>query len=605
MLARLLASGCVALPVVALGQSPNLVSIDLSAQPTRERHPHLVHAVDKAQRIQALTLRARSITIEGPWSKAADIGFAVCDVVTPERISIAMEALESAITRAPASLSTLGSQGEAEVLWIEVDFDTSDVPNSCGGDGKTVAVKFRPYHVRLALQRVGDNVLPLPRFSFASIYARVPAPLRVLNPSFGVSQDRAFGSAASVALHTDLRTILAAAAPNAASAQTPPIDAHFEQVQSARAGFHRSSGGMAYRIKPQTGSQWQEVRLRIDGAWDREPLAGSELSHAATEFGFGVSLKPASGVRLHLDTGWRGARDDTEGDAAPAVHVETRRIASRALLDTQLPAGSGFIRAAVWHEAARIDDAGHFHRVAAQVGYAGEFAFGGSPTWGVELMAGAGRLSGGTPAFDRYFGGNPPGQFLYDGVGSATLLQAPRGPLIRSFGQAQASLAGQRGGSRYWHLNGSVALPLSALSRPLIPDEKIGVGDVTLKDVLRTQVDKTAPAMLAATLRFQGMSSEEAQRRAEASLAEVQPAAHFVIDKASLFAIRPLVLVDMSGLTDGASRTTARWLAVGAGIGVTVITARLEAGYMRTVSGPRAEGARGAAFLRLVFENIF
>jgi hypothetical protein len=78
---------------------------------------------------------------------------------------------------------------------------------------------------------------------------------------------------------------------------------------------------------------------------------------------------------------------------------------------------------------------------------------------------------------------------------------------------------------------------------------------------------------------------------------------HFLVDKASLYAVRPLLLVDVAGLSDGAD--SARWIAVGAGIGLTVVTARFEAGVMRTVSGPSIAGGRSAAFLRLVFQNLF
>ena len=46
------------------------------------------------------------------------------------------------------------------------------------------------------------------------------------------------------------------------------------------------------------------------------------------------------------------------------------------------------------------------------------------------------------------------------------------------------------------------------------------------------------------------------------------------------------------------------WLAAGAGLQITVVTAKLEAGYMRTFSGPTF-GDRGNVFVRLVFQNLF
>lgn len=352
----------------------------------------------------------------------------------------------------------------------------------------------------------------------------------------------------------------------------------------------------------------KELRLHFAGSEGREPFADGEQSHRWGELGVGLRLAPASGVRVALDGAWREGRDDTTVPPAPAARSETRRLASRVLVDALWPPGGGFLRGALWHEAADAEGTGRFSRFAAQAGYARELAFGSGPTWGLELTGGAGRVSGGAPQGELFFGGNRPVQFLYDGVDAPALLQAPRGPLLRSAGLQQAGLAAQRGGTRYWQLNAQLAVPIAAWSRPLIPDEPTGLEDaegrpIGLKALLRRQVDVSGPSMLAATLAAQGVPADEAQRQAKAALAEVKPAVHFLVDRASLYALRPLVLIDAAGLSDGAD--SARWVAVGAGIGLTVVTARLEAGVMRTISGPAIAGGRSAAFLRLVFQNLF
>jgi hypothetical protein len=46
------------------------------------------------------------------------------------------------------------------------------------------------------------------------------------------------------------------------------------------------------------------------------------------------------------------------------------------------------------------------------------------------------------------------------------------------------------------------------------------------------------------------------------------------------------------------------WTAAGFGIQLTVVTAKFEAGYMRTLSGPTF-GSRGNFFGRLGFERLF
>ena len=64
----------------------------------------------------------------------------------------------------------------------------------------------------------------------------------------------------------------------------------------------------------------------------------------------------------------------------------------------------------------------------------------------------------------------------------------PVGPLIRSFGQAQAASLSARGGTSYLHLNLNVSLPVPGLSRSLIPNVPIENDDgstILLKDKLK------------------------------------------------------------------------------------------------------------------------
>jgi hypothetical protein len=111
--------------------------------------------------------------------------------------------------------------------------------------------------------------------------------------------------------------------------------------------------------------------------------------------------------------------------------------------------------------------------------------------------------------------------------------------------------------------------------------------------------------MLAATLMQKRLSAEEADRQAQSALDEIRPAVHFIVDDVNLVAVRPMLMFDVAGLSGGENGASARWIAVGGGVSVTVVTARFEAGYMRTISGPTFEGRRGAAFMRLVFQNLF
>ena len=101
------------------------------------------------------------------------------------------------------------------------------------------------------------------------------------------------------------------------------------------------------------------------------------------------------------------------------------------------------------------------------------------------------------------------------------------------------------------------------------------------------------------------MDPAEARKKAAEIIGELQPATHFIIDDASLFSVKPLVMFDAAGMADGrAGGSSATWAAVGAGLQITIVTAKLEIGYMRTVSGPTV-GSRGAFGARLVFQNLF
>jgi hypothetical protein len=189
----------------------------------------------------------------------------------------------------------------------------------------------------------------------------------------------------------------------------------------------------------------------------------------------------------------------------------------------------------------------------------------------------------------------------------------PRGPLLRSFGEAEAGLVGPGGeavgGESFWHVNLNLTLPIRCLSRPLIPDEATDLEDregqpVTLRRMLHTAIDKSGKNFLAAQLRSEGLSPEAAERQAEEVYDEITPATDFIIDQANLYAIKPLLMFDAGGMSEGGTFSDSEWFAVGGGVQLTIVTAKFEFGYLRTVSGPTF-GDRDNLFFRLVFQNLF
>ena len=104
-------------------------------------------------------------------------------------------------------------------------------------------------------------------------------------------------------------------------------------------------------------------------------------------------------------------------------------------------------------------------------------------------------------------------------------------------------------------------------------------------------------------LKREGLSAAEADRQSRNVFREVTPATRFVIDDANLYSLKPLLMFDAAGLSDGNGRSET-WLAAGGGLQFTIVTAKLEAGYLQTLSGPK-QGHGGNAFVRLVFQNLF
>ncbi|HEY0368806.1 MAG TPA: hypothetical protein VGC85_04360, partial [Chthoniobacterales bacterium] len=323
-------------------------------------------------------------------------------------------------------------------------------------------------------------------------------------------------------------------------------------------------------------------------------------------------LKLAPNSYLALDVGYRRS-DDELRDATMTTRATANVQVGRALVDTIVPGANGFLRAAIWEDAAwQNGSGGTYQRVVGRLGYEKEIAIAPNETIGIELIAGGGAAANNTPAFARFYGGNEPGQFLYDSVDAVSLSRMPAGPLLRSFGENEAGLTAndrRGGGTSFWHVNMNLTFPIRSWSRPLIPNESIeGLTDangnpMTLKEILKRQIDVTGPSMLSAVLKNEGMRDDEAQTRARQVLAEISPAAHFIIDDANVIALKPLLMFDAAGLADGAG-SNETWLAAGGGLQLMIVTAKFEAGYMRTLAGPTF-GHDGNAFVRLVFERLF
>ena len=609
---------CVTLVCPICSRADDPVSIDFgpdeNSVDSRVKHPKFNKALSRAKKKQVYSLRVSSVNVEGRWNAPAELPLAAGDLLTPEKIFDSMEALEKTITSNSINGYGLRSKGEIGVLFIEVDYDTGHSPADAKAPGKNVAVTFRPHYVQFSLISIGDNVLPIPRSSLPTFYNNVPKALLALNPTIGASYDRSFGTAIGGSLEADLLNMADPAHLSNSPDGNRHVTVQTHGMKSLQDQFYRYNAGINY-VNRQIGTVLREFSLRADNFGVNEPLGSEKHQRNAFSGQTGVMFKLASNVHLSLDTGYRRSHDRMDSTkSAVKKSTSANEQINRLLIDAIPPDIYGFLRVAVWEDNGWLTGSGSsYQQLAARIGYAKEIPLRPNETIGLELLAGGGTVLGKAPDYSLFFAGNSPGQFLYDGRSSASLLNMPTGPLIRSFGQGEAGFrtpnGGVRGGDAFWHVNVNVTYPIRRFSRPLIPNELTDIEDengnpTSLKQLLNRQIDVTGLSMLSATLAKEGMSTKEADEKAGEILDEIKPATHFIINDANIYSIKPLLMFDAGGMTAGGRGSGETWLAAGGGVQLTVVIAKLEFGYMQTLSGPTF-GSRGNGFARLVFQNLF
>ena len=530
--------------------------------------------------------------IKGRWLGSVSLPLRKGDLWTPEKQSEVFAAIREVFGTEQSESYLLNQAGEASVLYIDVVEEKDEA-------GHTVKLTFRPLQVHLSFTKIGDNVLPIPRSASATRYEAVPAPLLALRPVFGVTYDRAFGTALAGGFHNDLLTL-----PDTWNGRLPRrdspehLDASFNGSKSFE-HFYRANAGLTYSYR-RLGAPLQELSVGASYGGAKEPLAGQQHTDNTGGASGGATLGIAAHTRLTFNIAYRHASDLLE-DNATRVRTDTEVQPNLLLAESLLPQPiGGFLRAAVWEDNGWTGQGAGFHqRLVGRAGYAREIAIAPNQTIGLELIGGGGHLWGDAPASRRFFGGNSSGQFLYDSVSYASLLNLPAGPLIRSFGQGEAvgnAAGAARGGDAFWHVNANLTLPIRAWSFPLIPPED------EVRKRLKNGINVSGRNILISTLKNQGMSREDAIAEADRTLNEIRPATEFIIDEANLYSVKPLLMFDAGGMAGAGSHPT--WIAAGGGLQLTIVTAKLELGYMHTLSGPTT-GDRGNFFLRLVFQNLF
>lgn len=488
------------------------------------------------------------------------------------------------------------------------------------------------YFLRVDLKSIAKNILPVSRSLRPSFYDKMSPVLRVFDPQFDVSVDRKSGLEAAVDLSTNL-------------ADLPELWKGEELSNSKYRLDLRFAGRMAipdayYQIKTDLtasrvdfGRVFETINVGLSHYSSRQPLGTAKLEKNGLQIGVDVKLRPRLGLLNTVYTGvlYRKGGNRLTDPSRPNSNSDEETFAFRTILDGRL--FKGFARAATWIERGDANHSGNLYtRVAGRFGYQREFGK-NTQTIGLEVIVGAGRASDNVPPFARYFGGNESQNFLYDAPHTSTMVDMPKGPIIRAYGRNQAGVINNDtgiGGNSYWHTNFNLTIPISPWSRRLIPNEIIedyddngnvikrtplnqilenftigtavgGIGD-DLFDSIKAELIKKDPTLSEDDADAQ--ATILAQKKAKSIVnKEIAPTIKFLSRHANLFAVKPMIMFDAAGVGQTGLKNRTLY-GVGGGVQFVLVIARAELGYMFLL--PKIQGeSRGNVVFRITFQNLY
>jgi hypothetical protein len=501
----------------------------------------------------------------------------------------------------------------------------SDCRNSLGGaNSQCVDVEINAFSVRVNTGDPISNLLNIPRSNRPSFLSKVPGPLLALNPKVGVEHDRGFGPSAVFDTSTNLLDL---------SRNLRSLPLHGRKIRlDFRSTGRRSLDGPFYETVSKLSfsrgfaNAFERLALDLDFEADHYPAGQGEFLKNALRIGGNVRLRTHStlfeAVSFNAHYRWSSNRLNAEN---PLFSEATRENAfeGSALLDGRL--WNGTSRLALWVETNspnRLVD--NYQRAAAIWGYQKEFLVVPNQTIGIEVLAGGGRAWGNTPQYARFYGGNWAKNFIYEAKDAPVLSLFPRGPLLRSFGSGRAIVnEGTPGGATsYWHFNLNVNIPVPKWSSPIVPDISISLPkkdpqgkiildenqepvmeDKPLRVILKNQGESSRKVLERLFVK-DGLSEAEAQAKARRELRSINSILGFMADQANIYSFKPLFMFDAARLNSLDAINNRTKFAVGGGLQFTLVIAKFEAGYVRTLR-PLPGDDKGNVVLRLFFQNMF
>ncbi|MEA2203683.1 MAG: hypothetical protein QOE77_459 [Blastocatellia bacterium] len=492
------------------------------------------------------------------------------------------------------------------------------------GTTQCVDVTIHAISLRVDTSNPFANLLNIPRSNRPSFLSNVPGPLLAFNPKFGLSYDRNFGAAAALEVSANLLDLGKNLKSLPLKARRTRLDLDAKAQRALDGSFYNT----ASRISLSRSASGAIDRFGIDASFvaDHNARGDNEYFKNALNIGGQVELRTSLSPfeTVLLDGHYRRSSNRfVSKTALPSESISENAFQATALLNGRL-LGSGVSRLALWVDAnSPGSNREHYQRVAAQWGFAKEFILVHNETIGIEAIVGAARSWGDVPQYARFYGGNSGRNFLYEPNDSPTVTSFPVGPILRSFGANQATAGDplQQGATSYWNVNLSATFPIPKWSSPLVPDISIELPtrgpdgqiimgadgpvmeDRPLRVILKNQ-GESSRKVLERIFKKEGLSAEDAKSKANRELKSINAILGFIADEANLYSIKPLFMLDAARLNVPGFTSNQTRLAVGGGLQFTIVIAKFEAGYMRTLRGLPGDG-KGNVVLRLFFQNLF
>ena len=236
-------------------------------------------------------------------------------------------------------------------------------------------------------------------------------------------------------------------------------------------------------------------------------------------------------------------------------------------------------------------------------------------TVGITFLAGAGGSIGNVPDSNKFFAG-------YNSLALSSNTISAQSSLKDSFGDATLRSAGSNqlgaldrygnevGGTRYVNGGLSVAIPIKAWAKPLIPDMQVCLAEdiipcpvySTVREQLANQFNDQYGNAVGTYAVQQNISIEQAEKELKPIWEKrVWPVFNTIVNKTNLYSVRPLLLADFVQL--GADQIASSFVGLGGGIQASFVNASLELGYMKTLAPERFNHV-GNFFMRFRIRNF-